>query len=225
MSDSATENPIQKASRTAALGVGDEEEGDQGIDQNEEEEEDEEEEADTPGSLTRGQKLAGMKAKTGTDDDLRVSTIRLSQVGDGTFKVSTKSVRDKLIALEEKNKSNRDIQRYVSSMEMITDPIYDYFDVWEEKDPSFKAWRDWLGEKMRNRGFNMKVGIFTCVITIIIASASLGDGMGFYRILRDNVGNCVDSDTGDCSCIYASTCDVDWYASGTYFAYENQAGK
>ena len=35
MSDSATENPIQKASRTAALGGGDEEEGDQGIDQNE----------------------------------------------------------------------------------------------------------------------------------------------------------------------------------------------
>lgn len=100
--DTATTNPIQKkVSRINDLYGGDEEEG------NEEEVDGEDENADVPGTLTRAERLAGMKQKTGTDDDLRVSTIRLSQVGEGTFKVSTKSVRDKLIALEEANSKDR----------------------------------------------------------------------------------------------------------------------
>ena len=42
--------------------------------------------------------------------------------------------------------------------------------------------------------------------------------------LQDHVGSCKDSDTNDCSCVYASTCEVDWYASGKYFAYTQQSG-
>lgn len=38
-----------------------------------------------------------------------------------------------------------------------------------------------MGEKMENRGFSLKVAILGTIIGIIIAVASLSDGMGFYK--------------------------------------------